>query len=193
MEADQMNRILLTISALLIAWPASAATYDVTGFDAGGNTVLSGTIAVDNGPLSAVDLTIADHPSPAHYTHLSGAPDCFLGDCASSPQGLPHYHYIFPTSLGNETFDSPTQTYLLSFDMFGQEGLWFTFSLLDGLITGGGFFDDGCGPKQGCPPPTYFAGGTVVPAPLPPSFLLFGTGLGALGLLGWRRKKTAAG
>jgi len=30
------------------------------------------------------------------------------------------------------------------------------------------------------------------PAPLPPAFSLFATGLGALGLLGWRRKKKAA-
>ena len=33
----------------------------------------------------------------------------------------------------------------------------------------------------------------LVPTPLPSAFPLFATGLGALGLLGWRRKKTAAG
>ena len=33
----------------------------------------------------------------------------------------------------------------------------------------------------------------IVPIPLPGTLPLFATGLGALGLLGWRRKKTAAG
>jgi hypothetical protein len=39
----------------------------------------------------------------------------------------------------------------------------------------------------------YVATGTVSSVPLPGALPLFATGLGALGLLGWRRKKTAAG
>lgn len=42
-------------------------------------------------------------------------------------------------------------------------------------------------------PSTYvFADGKVLPTPLPAALPLFATGLGALGLLGWRRKKKAA-
>ena len=44
---------------------------------------------------------------------------------------------------------------------------------------------------------SMFTGGEIrtvlLPTPLPSAFPLFATGLGALGLLGWRRKKTAAG
>jgi hypothetical protein len=35
----------------------------------------------------------------------------------------------------------------------------------------------------------YFLTGTVVETPLPAALPLFATGLGALGLLGWRRKR----
>jgi hypothetical protein len=33
----------------------------------------------------------------------------------------------------------------------------------------------------------------IAPTPVPPTLLLFATGLAGLGLLGWRRKKAAAG
>jgi hypothetical protein len=181
---------------LLLTVPARADTYNVTGFDAGGNTVLSGTIDLDNGPVSAVDLTIAYTVGP--YSHFAGVPDCFFGlDCASSPQGQPSYTYTFVAPVGfhwfhgHEVFDAPTQTYTFGFDMFGQEGLWFTFSLLDGMISSGGFIADGCGPSPHCPPATFITSGTVLPTPLPATLPLFATGLVGLGLLGWRRKKRA--
>ena len=43
-------------------------------------------------------------------------------------------------------------------------------------------------------PDVTFTGavGTII-TPLPPALPLFATGLAGLGLLGWRRKKTAAG
>ena len=40
---------------------------------------------------------------------------------------------------------------------------------------------------------TFTSGEFSFPTPLPATLPLFATGLGALGLLGWRRKKTAAG
>jgi len=39
--------------------------------------------------------------------------------------------------------------------------------------------------------PMALIGGTVSPVPLPAALPLFATGLGALGLLGWRRKEAA--
>jgi hypothetical protein len=174
---------------LLLTVPARAATYNVTGFDSNGTVVLIGTIDVDNGPLSAVDLTIAYTPAP--FAHFAGTPICVVADCASSPQGLPDYAYIFTTGFtAHELFDFATQTYRIHFDMSGQEGLGIGFSLLDGLLQGA-FIADGCGPVTGCLPGVKITSGTVTNTPLPAALPLFATGLAGLGLLGWRRKKKA--
>ena len=57
--------------------------------------------------------------------------------------------------------------------MHGAQTSWWTF-----FCAGDGFSFD------------YAA---IAPTPVPPTLLLFATGLGALGVLGWRRKKAAAG
>ena len=51
----------------------------------------------------------------------------------------------------------------------------------------------GLSPETGEVLSSQDAGLTFTPVPLPGALPLFATGLGALGLLGWRRKKVAAG
>ena len=47
-------------------------------------------------------------------------------------------------------------------------------------------------PTSGCTSSNVIATGTITVTPLPAALPLFATGLGALGLIGWRRKKKAA-
>ena len=58
-----------------------------------------------------------------------------------------------------------------------------------------GFFEGGCPiPSGDCGPGSTFANlkaGTLTSTPLPAALPLFATGIGGLGLLGWRRKRKA--
>jgi len=66
---------------------------------------------------------------------------------------------------------APSNRPRLLHKMHGAQTSWWTF-----FAPGDGFSFD------------YAA---IAPTPVPPTLLLFATGLGALGLLGWRRKKAA--
>src|SRR5262249_49173442 len=92
------------------------------------------------------------------------------------------------TPLSSQTFNSPGATTLAALantvanfrQPLLQEIYTISFPEFDQLFTGGSVnasIDISAGPS---------------PIPLPAALPLFATGLGALGLLGWRRKKKAA-
>jgi hypothetical protein len=66
-----------------------------------------------------------------------------------------------------------------------------TFTDANGLIAGAVYIFDNDNPFI---PVVTYSGvtGTIKVTPLPSALPLFGTGLGALGLLGWRRKRKTA-
>jgi len=62
---------------------------------------------------------------------------------------------------------------------------------LPGAITGGIFSGDGDTSVPGDTELANLTSGTATPTPLPATIPLFATGVGGLGLLGWRRKRKA--
>jgi hypothetical protein len=76
-----------------------------------------------------------------------------------------------------------------SYDTFSQ-----TIATIAGDTYNRHFLFSNCGVVAGCNAPSGLVvteTGSVAAVPLPAAFPLFATGLGALGLLGWRRKRKA--
>ncbi len=167
---------------------ANADTYDVFGtFNNGAN--LTGTIGLNDGELLAVDLSAAGSIPGDNATHWNGTLVCDQTSCAP---GQTSYDYILASVIVvSETYNVSTSVY----DFFFNGGASYAylnldFNLAEGVITSGGDYDPACGPPSTCPSGASLTGGTVVgTTPIPAALPLFATGLGALGLLGWRRKR----
>ena len=109
--------------------------------------------------------------------------------------------FAFSTGFSNTDF-VPGETYFLGFR--NVQGLLVNFADYGPGATnlGGVFYDFGTGlfnfgPEGGCcsavgQPIIEFVGNPPLETPLPAALPLFTTGLGALGLLGWRRKRKQA-
>ena len=170
---------------------ANANTYSVDGIFSNG-ALLTGTIGVNNGALLSADLN-ADGSIPGDgATFWNGRVTCEKESC--DPLLVSPIFYTVGLSLVRETYDASTQTY----DFFFNGGAilaWLNFDFTlepsgtSGLITGGNDFDPACGPPDICPVGASLIGGSLLTTPAPAALPLFAFGLGAIGLLGWRRKR----
>ena len=177
---------------------AKAVVYSFNNVALSDGGLLNGTIDIQFGGLFGYSLTTTGGSIPSLDTsyHYPGYPSSGV-----IPFGNPLVVKIFP--------DGPPPGTLVNF----QSILQLTFSsdltvagphtLLGGIL-GPSFECTGtfaCAAGTPTPPVRYIAADTIIdvvgaagpPAqtPLPAALPLFATGLGALGLMGWRRKRKA--
>ena len=169
-----MLRIKYLLTACALALSIGAANAAVVEFDVMGTTAdgtFSGTIGVDvtdpaNLSSDYANIISSDFPAKSFF-------DIFV-DITPIPSPFPS------TDIGLEISDGTGGT--------GDHlSLYIPPSSLTdagGLIDGGAF-DHGA--LKG--PPIGITGGSIAETPLPATLPLFASGLGALGLLGWRRKR----
>jgi hypothetical protein len=205
---------LIAVLALTVG-PARAATFNVTGNFAlaplvfgtnmCGATVctadLSGTIGINNGNVTTVNLTFSGtEPNP------------FYGQPQYQPvfPNLPFWNftdsYIGPLSIGTSKPLDPTAWYLFLVGSTCTKCLSVTDLTLIFSAPNTGDLSNFTGPisilsatehtntqicvnTSNCGQVFYTF---ILPTPLPATLPLFATGLGVLGLLGWRRKRKAA-
>jgi hypothetical protein len=181
---------------------ANATTFNVFGTFENG-AALTGNIVLDNGILLSLDLNASGSIPGDNATHWSGTAICQSSSCGPS---LPSYgYYTIPGfTVISESYDARTETYHFSIAIGSGSlaSLSWDFTLqpseplpFGGRILGGFVFDSACS-GSGCPPITSMGltGGTLVATtPIPSTQLLFLTGLGVLGLLGWRSNRKPAG
>ena len=180
---------------------ASGATFDVSG------TFFS--------PQSRIYLTVADLTNPPPYTSGAGqlGLDFFIslsgtititGEMVTSLKltvgnfaNPAHFDNLLASSLSNVSPDGLSWSLDTSFNHGGLYGGNLNLTDTNGRLTAGSLY---YWSEPGQPPPNIFAyeirypnlSGTVIETPIPAALPLFATGLGALGLLGWRRKRKAA-
>jgi hypothetical protein len=146
----------------------------------------SSTNLIVNGDFEA---GIIGNPAPVGWTYLNNFGATFGGIVQSSNVcGTSNCYYDGAV----QAYDSITQAipttigtmYNISFDL-SDNGTLMTFSALS---TNGNVIDTG---GNGADLLVYAGAGQPVPSevPLPTALPLFATGLGALGLLGWRRNR----
>ena len=170
--------------------PASAKTYDIAEIT--GALSISGSIVTDGqfGVLSQADilswnLTIL-HLGGSGVNLNSGAPSAklFFGGSALSADNF-NLFYNFSVAPSNDNFFFITQPV--------NNAIGFTTGLLElSLFDGVTLFNEQVHPGGNLPfaiDPTPFDDN--IATPLPAALPLFATGLGALGLLAWRRKRKA--
>jgi hypothetical protein len=121
---------------------------------------ITGTLEIDNGTLTAVDITVGG-----------------LGDSYQHLYGTAH-------TLSFTSDDNWTLT-LLHTGNPGSELQLNDYGIGTATFTWWLDYPD--------PTLTFYGAGGPITTPLPAALPLFASGLGALGLLGWRRKKAAAG
>jgi hypothetical protein len=175
---------LMALLPLLGLSPANATTYTYSvGYEIGTASV-SGTIQTN---CNSCDLTALDLLSwsftisgPANFS-ISGNTATFVApsDLLVSPSAITY------SPVGGATTFSATGG-AVYFDQevdVGPADGWYSFLQI---------FPNG----QGIPGTAFTEGsitiGTVSSTPLPAALPLFATGLGAMGLLGWRRKRKAS-
>jgi hypothetical protein len=123
----------------------------------------SGTFTVDgSGNVSSVNI---DFPARSFF-------DVFVEISLPTP-GV--------DGLQVDNTDSPLDELTLDFDFVSQDLIGF----MGGAITGGSIISNGMTVVSDIT-------GTITETPLPAALPLFATGLGAMGLLGWRRKRKNA-
>jgi hypothetical protein len=129
---------------------------------------LTGTVDINNGLLTGVNLTVGES-TPGTVGHTFRIP------------GIPIVTF-------NLSFTAQDAWTLSLFDFLFS----LTFTDSNGLITGAVYTFNNDNPFI---PVVTYSGvtGTITAIPLPTALPLFATGLAGLGLLGWRRKKAAAG
>jgi hypothetical protein len=165
--------LIALIAALLATSPSYATVFDVTGI-----TGLSGTVTIDTvaGTVTAADLKYVN--SPPDYTNV------FLQEQLT--------FNTYEADVANGTTSPSDLIRLLIFDSgipigslkgYNGGGLGAAFDTCELVST----FD--CSSIN----PLAANGATITPAstPLPAALPLFATGLGAMGLFGWRRKRKA--
>ena len=117
--------------------------------------------------------------APASFGQFGG--DLLVGNRSSVASGINAFDPTTGVFLGTIPIDIGSNT---------GAALW---ALIFGNGGNGGdpntlYFTDGIGAEE-----LHGLFGAIVVTPIPAALPLFATGLGALGLLGWRRKKAAAG
>jgi hypothetical protein len=185
MKIMKFAAVLVLIGAM-VGSPATATTYAVN--DSAGFETVVGTITT-NGKLGV--LTVSDIvdwnltlPSPLTLTPANSAVELSGDHLTATPTALLFdYTDAFPADY--KLYFYSTGGVLQGWVTYATYGFNFQIGACDvGSICFGGAkeFRSGVGVIAGT------ADGTT---PLPAALPLFATGLGALGLLGWRRKRKA--
>jgi len=178
--------------------PANATTYNVV--NQGGGILLSGTITTDGvlGTLSQSDITawhinqnsVSGSGFPTSIDSASSTVSLTDGALSATGAGLV-FNFASTTSSklifrSNQMFGSTPAFQLTYCDVGAGCSAPFISSVLVQLLVSSVQGSDTLNRANGTSPIATLA--TPLPAALP----LFATGLGALGLLGWRRKRKAA-
>ena len=173
------------VGGLLGAVPANALSYNFAFFD----TATSGAVVTGSGVF---DLTGA---GPNYLITGIEAGGLYNGNAITSLIAVNGY-------LSNDNILQTAGPQLLSFSGFSFLVAALTPSQYNIYYNGGGSYGIGAAsyadafdPNINNIPVTFSASiiNTAIATPLPAALPLFATGLGAMGLLGWRRKrKTAA-
>jgi hypothetical protein len=161
---------VIAIAALMFAAPnveASTVTWDFENVTMSAGTSLVGSFTTDATTQNLIAWNI----------HIAGGPE---------------NGYLFSNLITNTVTDSGPQSYGVRNDITNHIQWSFVTSLTANLlavnINSASFTCGACG--------NYFVQGTsgeaVAETPLPAALPLFASGLGALGLLGWRRKRKAS-
>ena len=216
-----MRAILLAISALLVAWPASAATYTYNINFGNWWDQITGTIVTDCNNCYLVPLDIISWTFTAHETGPHGEyyPPYTISSAMSGAQfnifAMPSYPFIWPFTATPDGIWWNTNwhyadgtTYQMKFDGSDPQICFCVWNDPKGFLSLGpdpvqqensyAFVYNGnefgfTAPIGAFGIDTNLRLGTaVIETPLPAALPLFATGLGALGLFGWRRKKKAA-
>jgi hypothetical protein len=197
-----MQRLAIGMCALLISTAAAGATpYTVTLEEVGTDVV-----AVGDGDIDISGLSVGAQQDEIFSPNMNPSIGyLFTGSGASLSELQYYFGMSGPSSFGiGDTTESSSATGSSQIGLFGYYGGLFlpygytsetpisvsatydnaTFASL-GVTPGTYVWTWGTGPDQSF---TLEIGATPLPAALP----LFVTGLGALGLLGWRRKRKSA-
>jgi hypothetical protein len=168
--------LLLAVSAVsmfLFIGGAQAMTYDISASGILGSS-LTGTVTLDaSGKITGEKLVVSE-------PFFSGASRTISN--AQSTVSLPN-----PGSGWVQVFTQPG--YFLALVLNYQGSSWSNSSSIT-INSGFSYYI-----SSGLPLPDYFSGrltAEVAATPLPAALPLFAGGLGALSLLGWRRKRKAA-
>jgi hypothetical protein len=153
----------------------------VTGFSAPAHAdvvydlTLTATFDSDGTPLATYNgtgtITLSSAPSATSQTNYASAAVTFLVD-GQSFSGTATSVQFLDGNFRNATFSEQIGTSPFRFDLATTSGYVFYYD---------NELQDASGTITSTPAPT----------PLPAALPLFAAGLGALGLLGWRRKRTA--
>jgi hypothetical protein len=198
------------IAVMSLASAAGAVTLS-TGVGSLGNPEPIWTLT-SSPPGSSTNLTIVsgaqDYPgvwvvAPAGSNWITP----YSGGGATATGDAPVGQYIYSLNFANPLTAVPVQwssdngaEFYLNNNLLSTVGSTDFGTLLSFLIPAADFEDSNTFqvkvqnvPCDGCSNPTGLLVSADVPAvPLPAALPLFATGLGALGLLGWRRKKKTA-
>jgi hypothetical protein len=169
----RLNFLIAACALMLAIGPANAATFEV--FNASGTFTdpfndtlpLTGTLTVDitSGVISNSSLHLENEP---WTIIISQNPDVVV----------PHYDLAIQTPVLNSDFSHDTLFIVLSV----------TPSML--VVDQGGLIISGSAALKDAGFTINLVGtGALTPAPLPDTLPLFATGLGIMGLFGWRRKR----
>jgi hypothetical protein len=196
----RFKRLLAVCLFAFTVAPANASTYDVnfnffafdTSFNPKGTVSVTGTIVTtcDACLIVGADVTSWSFSWSGPTSATTGtASGTAVGDNGTSPLSAGNGHILFsPISTATITFtDAVNGT---SQALFGPNLSGFCMSF--GCFK----FQDSTGSGEAVGQflglPVTIATEEIPGAPLPGALPLFATGLGALGLLGWRKKKKAA-
>jgi len=174
--------IILSLGILGSTPAGASTTYSVNG--APGNVLgVTGTITTDgnSGFLSASDIMNWSLTIPA----TSGGVTFTLNNTNSSVTAGTNLVFATPATLSFNFSNSTLTTF--AFQNASQYSVsWFAFG-----GTTGGMQEIGDGPCSFCfaNSPPLFGTEIIGIAPLPAGLPLFATGVGLLGLLGWRKRK----
>ena len=195
-QADQITLfanvggITLTGTGTLVNVSVAAGTGDGAAFQSLGNPTESG-----NFTLGAVAFTAGPNAAEQYPAGANSESFSYLGTDGDLLTGTLHWNFIQDNTTNPKFFGTMTvasrsgdATFLAAWAVGAIVPVDFTTS----AIPGGGTLDQLVAAEA-----TTTVGissgevGTLSPVPLPGALPLFATGLGALGLLGWRRKRKA--
>ena len=194
-------KLLVAVAFITFAGASAALATTYSVHDSNGAFSVDGSITTDGalGDLSAGEITGWNLTIAGDYQTVFQTFNLLPGNSTMS-------------LIGDHLTATPTELrYDYSVVVFPTEGLSFSGTFPGDFTASVSYTSSGFGNffvdiRQPCPPGDCFVGvvgggrsgiQTIATAdgaatPLPPALTLFATGLGALGLLGWRTKKNAA-
>ena len=173
--------VVAACALALTAGAANADTFTISG------TFGPGIITVCH--LSGCDkIQAADAPLSGTVTIASGV----LTNINLTTLFL-SFDSVFNSSLSNVSSDGQSWTLDTFLNFGGVSGAQLRFSDSNGILTAGTLYNWEQGPHSSDTVVRSYSNltgtGTVIVTPIPGALPLFATGLGVLGLLGWRRKR----